>query len=83
MLPIVAVCVQYLVGKKLADPRRVAISGGSAGGYTVLCALTFTDVFTAGASHYGIGDLEALARDTHKFESRYTDKFGGAVSLWA
>lgn len=66
-------CVQYLVGKKLADPRRVAISGGSAGGYTVLCALTFTDVFTAGASHYGIGDLEALARDTHKFESRYTD----------
>jgi dipeptidyl aminopeptidase/acylaminoacyl peptidase len=66
-------CVQYLVGKTLADPRRVAISGGSAGGYTVLCALTFTDVFTAGASHYGIGDLEALARDTHKFESRYTD----------
>lgn len=66
-------CVRYLVEKKLADPRRVAISGGSAGGYTVLCALTFTDVFTAGASHYGIGDLEALARDTHKFESRYTD----------
>lgn len=66
-------CVQYLVAKKWADPRRVAISGGSAGGYTVLCALTFTDVFTAGASHYGIGDLEALARDTHKFESRYTD----------
>ncbi len=66
-------CVKFLVNKKLADPHRVAISGGSAGGYTVLCALTFTDVFTAGASHYGIGDLEALARDTHKFESRYTD----------
>ena len=66
-------CVQYLVERQLADPARVAISGGSAGGYTVLCALTFTDTFTAGASHYGIGDLEALARDTHTFESRYLD----------
>jgi dipeptidyl aminopeptidase/acylaminoacyl peptidase len=66
-------CVKYLVSKELVDPKRVAISGGSAGGYTVLCALTFTSVFTAGASHYGIGDLEALARDTHKFESRYLD----------
>jgi len=55
------------------DPRRQAISGGSAGGYTTLCALTFHDVFAAGASHYGIGDLEALARDTHKFEARYLD----------
>jgi len=50
------------------------ISGGSAGGYTTLCALTFYDVFRAGASHYGIGDLEALARDTHKFESRYLER---------
>ncbi|CAN5549227.1 S9 family peptidase [soil metagenome] len=66
-------CVKYLVERKLADPARIAISGGSAGGYTVLCALTFTDTFTAGASHYGIGDLESLARDTHKFESRYLD----------
>lgn len=57
----------------LADPDRLTISGGSAGGYTVLCALTFHDTFRAGASHYGIGDLGALADDTHKFESRYTD----------
>jgi dipeptidyl aminopeptidase/acylaminoacyl peptidase len=49
----------------------MAISGGSAGGYTVLCALTFTNAFHAGASRYGISDLEALVRDTHKFESRY------------
>jgi len=69
-------CVQaalYLAEQGLADPDRMAISGGSAGGYTVLCALTFKDVFKAGASSYGIGDLEALARDTHKFESRYMD----------
>ncbi|MDE5104705.1 MAG: DUF829 domain-containing protein, partial [Trichodesmium sp. St19_bin2] len=50
-----------------------AISGGSAGGYTTLCALTFKDVFKAGASYYGVSDLEALATDTHKFESRYLD----------
>lgn len=55
------------------DANRLAISGGSAGGFTTLCALTFHAVFRAGASHYGIGDLEALVRDTHKFESRYTD----------
>ncbi|MHA7836624.1 MAG: dipeptidyl-peptidase 5 [bacterium] len=62
-----------LADESRVDPTRLAISGGSAGGYTTLCALTFHDVFAAGASHYGIGDLEALARDTHKFESRYTD----------
>ena len=60
-----------------ADVARLAISGGSAGGYTTLCALTFRDVFAAGASYYGIGDLEALARDTHKFESRYLDRLVG------
>ena len=49
------------------------ISGGSAGGYTTLCALVFRDTFKAGASHYGVSDAEALARDTHKFESRYLD----------
>jgi dipeptidyl aminopeptidase/acylaminoacyl peptidase len=65
---------EYIVTKGLADPHRLAISGGSAGGYTTLCALTFHRVFQAGASHYGIGDLEALAKDTHKFESRYLDK---------
>jgi dipeptidyl aminopeptidase/acylaminoacyl peptidase len=54
-----------------ADPHRLLISGGSAGGYTVLCALAFTDVFLAGASYYGIGDLEALFATTHKFESHY------------
>jgi dipeptidyl aminopeptidase/acylaminoacyl peptidase len=59
------------------DPAKVAISGGSAGGYTVLCALTFHDVFKAGASHYGVSDLEALAKDTHKFESRYLDRLVG------
>ncbi len=63
----------------VADRHRLAISGGSAGGYTVLCALTFRDAFAVGASRYGIGDLEALARDTHKFESRYLD---GLVGAW-
>jgi dipeptidyl aminopeptidase/acylaminoacyl peptidase len=66
-----------LVAQGRVDAHRLAISGGSAGGYTTLCALTFTDVFHVGASHYGIGDLEALVRDTHKFESRYTDGLVG------
>jgi dipeptidyl aminopeptidase/acylaminoacyl peptidase len=64
---------RYLAERGLVDGERMAITGGSAGGYTTLAALTFRDVFKAGASHYGIGDLEALARDTHKFESRYLD----------
>lgn len=66
-----------LVAEGLADPARLVIAGGSAGGYTTLCALTFHDVFAAGASYYGIGDLEALAKDTHKFESRYLDRLVG------
>ncbi|OPZ80843.1 MAG: esterase [bacterium ADurb.Bin425] len=70
--------VKYLTAAGKADRQAVAISGGSAGGFTVLAALTFTDVFKAGASHYGIGDLEALLRDTHKFESRYLDNLVGA-----
>ena len=70
-------CVNFLVDKKLADANKLAIRGGSAGGYTVLCALTFHDVFKAGASYYGIGDLETLATDTHKFESRYLDSLVG------
>jgi len=53
------------------------VTGGSAGGYTTLCALVFTDAFAAGASYYGVADLEALARDTHKFESRYLDRLVG------
>jgi dipeptidyl aminopeptidase/acylaminoacyl peptidase len=64
---------RYLVERGEVDGKRLAIRGGSAGGYTTLCALTFRDNFKAGASHYGISDLEALAKDTHKFESRYLD----------
>jgi dipeptidyl aminopeptidase/acylaminoacyl peptidase len=64
---------RYLVAQGLADPERLCIDGGSAGGYTTLAALTFRDLFKAGASYYGVSDLEALARDTHKFESRYLD----------
>ena len=60
-----------------ADRERLAIRGGSAGGYTTLCALTFHDVFRAGASYYGISDLEVLATDTHKFEARYLDRLVG------
>ena len=64
---------RYLAQQGLVDENRLAIRGGSAGGYTTLAALTFRDVFQAGASHYGVSDLEALATDTHKFESRYLD----------
>ena len=67
----------YLVARGEVDAERLTITGGSAGGYTTLCALTFRDTFRAGASHYGISDLEALARDTHKFESRYPDNLVG------
>lgn len=62
-----------MVDRGLADRDRLAIHGGSAGGYTTLAALVFHDVFKAGASYYGISDIEVLARDTHKFESRYLD----------
>ncbi len=66
-----AVC--YLDEAGEIDPERVAIRGGSAGGYTTLSVLTFHDVFHAGASYFGVADLEALAKETHKFESRYLD----------
>jgi len=69
---------KYLVDKKRVDPNRTAIAGGSAGGYTTLSALTFRDFFKGGASYYGVSDLEALTKDTHKFESRYLDKLIGA-----
>jgi dipeptidyl aminopeptidase/acylaminoacyl peptidase len=72
----VADCVngaRYLAERSAVDPERWAISGGSAGGFTTLAALTFRKEFKTGASYYGIGDLEALAKDTHKFESRYLD----------
>jgi dipeptidyl aminopeptidase/acylaminoacyl peptidase len=65
---------RHLVETRNADPERLAISGGSAGGYTTLRALTAPEkTFRAGASYYGVSDLAALARDTHKFESRYLD----------
>jgi dipeptidyl aminopeptidase/acylaminoacyl peptidase len=61
----------HLAAKGLVDPNRLIIRGGSAGGFTTLCALTFRKTFKAGASHYGVSDLAALAQHTHKFESRY------------
>ncbi len=68
---------RYLVNQGEVDENRLMITGGSAGGYTTLCALTFRDVFKAGASRYGIGDLETMVADTHKFESRYLDNLVG------
>jgi dipeptidyl aminopeptidase/acylaminoacyl peptidase len=68
---------RYLAQQGLVDGNRVTISGGSAGGYTTLCGVTFRDAFRAGASHFGVSDLGALARDTHKFESRYLDQMVG------
>lgn len=69
--------VDYVVAQQLVDPHKVAIRGSSAGGYTTLAALTFSNRFKAGASLYGIGDLEALAHDTHKFEAHYLDSLVG------
>ncbi|MDM0115948.1 prolyl oligopeptidase family serine peptidase [Variovorax sp. J22R133] len=73
-----AAAARYLVERKLADAARTVITGNSAGGFTTLSCLTFADaavrtMFSAGGSHYGVSDPEALARDTHKFESRYLD----------
>lgn len=68
---------RYLVDEGLVDPERLVIRGSSAGGFTTLAALAFRDVFAAGVSYYGIGDLEALALDTHKFEARYLDGLVG------
>lgn len=72
----VADCVNaalYLVDQGQVDRNRMAIAGGSAGGYTTLAALAFRDVFGAGASHFGLSELEVFATETHKFESRYMD----------
>ena len=68
---------RYLAEGGRVDGQRLIITGGSAGGYTTLCALTFRDQFSAGASHFGVADPEALAIDTHKFESRYLDRLIG------
>jgi dipeptidyl aminopeptidase/acylaminoacyl peptidase len=68
---------EAMVAEGKADPDRLIIRGGSAGGYTTLAALTFHRTFKAGASYYGISDLEVLQQDTHKFESRYNDSLLG------
>ena len=72
-----AAAAEALAARGEADPGKLLIRGGSAGGYTTLAALAFRDTFAAGASHYGVADLAALARDTHKFESRYLDRLVG------
>ena len=64
---------RYLIAQGLVDPERTAIRGWSASGYTTLATLAFRDLFRAGASHFGISDLETMTTDTHKFESRYLD----------
>jgi dipeptidyl aminopeptidase/acylaminoacyl peptidase len=69
---------KYLAHRGSVDAERLAIRGGSAGGYTTLCALTFRQAFKAGASYYGVSDLEALLRETHKFESRYEARLIGS-----
>ena len=68
---------QWLAEQRLVDGDRLAIRGGSAGGFTTLAALSTQDVFKAGASYFGVTDLAALAKDTHKFESRYLDRLVG------
>jgi dipeptidyl aminopeptidase/acylaminoacyl peptidase len=75
----VIAAVRFLIADKRVDPERTAISGGSAGGYTVLVALSTSDVFRAGADFFGVSDMTALARDTHKFESRYLDSLIGPL----
>jgi dipeptidyl aminopeptidase/acylaminoacyl peptidase len=76
----VVACARFLADAGRVDPARMAIRGGSAGGYTTLAALSMRPgVFTAGASHFGVADLAALAAETHKFESRYLD---GLVAPW-
>jgi dipeptidyl aminopeptidase/acylaminoacyl peptidase len=72
-----AAVVTWLDAQGRVDGERALIRGGSAGGFTTLAALAFTERFAAGASHYGVADLELLARDTHKFEARYLDSLVG------
>jgi dipeptidyl aminopeptidase/acylaminoacyl peptidase len=76
----VVACARHLAETGRVDPWRMALRGGSAGGYTTLAVLALRPgVFSAGASHYGVADLAALAADTHKFESRYLD---GLIAPW-
>lgn len=69
----VVAAAEYLSDKNVIDRENVFIRGGSAGGYTTLCALAFSNTFRGGASYYGVSDLMSLAKDTHKFESHYLD----------
>ena len=71
---------RYLVERGEVNPSRLAIRGGSAGGYTTLCALTFRNIFKAGASYFGLSDLEIFVKDTHKFESYYLDWLIGSYA---
>lgn len=68
---------KYLIDKGLVDPQKTAITGGSAGGYTTLAALTFGSIFKVGASYYGVSDPVLLAKETHKFEAKYLDQLIG------
>ncbi len=68
---------RYCAARGLADPDRIAVKGGSAGGFTVLCCLAFSEEFAAGVSYYGISELKGLAAETHKFESRYHETLIG------
>ncbi len=68
---------QWLAGQGIVDGGQLAIRGGSASGYTTLCAVTFSDAFSAGTSYFGIGDLETFVKETHKFESRYLERLVG------
>ncbi len=70
---------EHLASEGLIDGQRLAIRGGSAGGYTTLCALTFHDKFKVGMSRYGVADLLSLAQDSHKFEIRYLDSVVGPL----
>ena len=71
---------RYLIAEGEVDGKRIAVRGGSAGGYTTLCGLAFYDFFKAGASYFGLADLEPFVQDTHKFESRYLDRLVGPYS---
>jgi dipeptidyl aminopeptidase/acylaminoacyl peptidase len=68
---------RFLAARGDVDPQRLAIRGGSAGGFTTLAALVFTDVFKAGANYFGVSDFTPFVEDTHKFESRYLDTLVG------
>ena len=77
MSTIASAGAEWLVSQGLADPARLAIRGGSASGFTTLAALAFRRVFEAGTTYFGIGDLRAFVKDTHKFESRYLETMVG------